>query len=612
MRILRLSAVVRRSGFIYLFLGFVCWCATAQSPAPATPPPAASNAAQSAQPASGSVPQQPSRADTPDQRPTDEVATHDAPTTFKVRVNLVQVRVVVRDEKGNLIPNLHREDFQIADNRKPQLLSTFAVETAESRAAAASQETTDSSDPEKAAVMAKMPQRFVAMVFDDVHLSLEDATFVRTAGTKFLDSLAPSDRVGIYSTSGQTTQEFTDDREVLRKALLGIIPRAVGGGGFHDCPDVTYYEADQIENVRNTQALAVATEDAVQCAFNGDETKAAQAQQLAQAATFHALSIGDAESTYSYSHLSDITRRLAGMPGQRVMVFISPGFIPSTLWPEMMALIDRANHSKITINTIDGRGLYTPDVNGDIADPPRFSGKTAGFAASFRVQAQFAQEEILADLALGTGGTYFHNRNDIEEGMKQAGATPAITYLLGFSPQNLKNDGKFHDIKVTLTDKRKVSIQARRGYYAPRTIADPKAAANADIEEAIFSQDEITDLPVELQTQFFKKDANDARIAVLTHFDLKGVHFRKAEGRSNDNVTIATAIFDQNGNFVTGGEKILEMKLLDNTVERLSHSGLTVKSSFDVKPGSYMVRMVVRDSEGAQMAARNGAVVIPF
>ena len=356
----------------------------------------------------------------------------------------------------------------------------------------------------------------------------------------------------------------------------------------------------------------MATEDAVQCAFNGDETKIAQAQVLARAATFHALSTGDAESTYSYSHLSDVTRRLSGMPGQRVMVFISPGFIPSRLWSEMTALIDRANHSKITINTIDGRGLYTPDVGGDIADPSRFNGNTAGFTASFRVQAQSAQEEILADLALGTGGTYFHNRNDIEEGMKQAGATPAITYLLGFSPQNLKNDGKFHDIKVTLTDKRKATIQARRGYYAPRTIADPKAAANADIEEAIFSQDEITDLPVQLQTQFFKKDASDARIAVLMHFDLKGVHFRKAEGRSNDNVTIATAIFDQNGNFVTGGEKILEMKLLDNTIERLSRSGLTVKSSFDVKPGSYMVRLVVRDSEGAQMAARNGAVVIPF
>jgi VWFA-related protein len=550
-----------------------------------------------------------------EQRPKDEVATHDTPTTFKVRVNLVQVRVVVRDENGKVVPNLHREDFQIFDNRKPQLLSTFSVDTAESRAAAltASDGTPAGAvDVEKATVEAKLPQRFVALVFDDIHLSLEDATFVRSASAKFFESLAPADRVGIYSTSGQTAQEFTDDREVLRKTLGGIIPRSVAGTGFHDCPEVSYYEADQIENVRNTQALAVATEDAVQCGFNGDETKAAQAQQLAEAATLRALSIGDGETSYAYRHLDDITRRLASMPGQRIMVFVSPGFIPSKLWPEMTELIDRANHQKITINTIDARGLYTPDLFGDIADPPRFTGATQGFLASFRVQAQSAQEEVLADLARGTGGTYFHNRNDVDEGLRQAGAAPEISYLLGFSPQNLKIDGRFHEIKVILNDKRKVSIQARRGYYAPRTMPDPAEAAKADIQEAIFSQDEIHDLPVDLQTQFFKTDANAARIAVLTHFDLKGVHFRQADGRNNDNLTIATAIFDQNGNFVTGGEKVLEMKLLENTYERLSRSGLTVKSSFDVKPGTYMVRLVVRDGEGAQMAARNGAVVIPY
>jgi hypothetical protein len=306
-----------------------------------------------------------------------------------------------------------------------------------------------------------------------------------------------------------------------------------------------------------------------------------------------------------------VARRLAGMPGQRVLVFVSPGFIPSTLRPEMADLIDRANHAKITINTIDARGLYTPDM-GDISQRATMNFQTAGIEASYRTQAQFAQEEVLADMALGTGGTFFHNRNDVDEAMREAGAAPEVSYLLGFSPQNMKYDGKFHEIKVTLIDKRKATVQARRGYYAPRTIPDPAAAAKADIQEAIFSQDEIHDLPVDLQTQFFKKDANDARIAVLTHFDVKGVHFRKADGRNNDNLTIATAIFDQNGNFVTGGEKIVTMKLLDNTYDRLSRSGVTVKSSFDVKPGTYMVRMVVRDGEGAQMAARNGAVVIPF
>jgi len=53
------------------------------------------------------------------------------------------------------------------------------------------------------------------------------------------------------------------------------------------------------------------------------------------------------------------------------------------------------------------------------------------------------------------------------------------------------------------------------------------------------------------------------------------------------------------------------MKLLDLTYYRLSLSGLNLKTSFDVKPGTYLVRQVVRDSEGSQLAARNGAVVIP-
>ena len=56
---------------------------------------------------------------------------------------------------------------------------------------------------------------------------------------------------------------------------------------------------------------------------------------------------------------------------------------------------------------------------------------------------------------------------------------------------------------------------------------------------------------------------------MLTHVDITGVRFRKAEGRTRDDLTVATAIFDENGNFVTGGEKIIEMKLLDRTYDRL-------------------------------------------
>lgn len=70
----------------------------------------------------------------PDAKPTNqEIVSRDTPTTFKVRVNVVLVRVVVRDNNGKVITNLKKEDFQLADNRKPQTISSFSVETPGSR-----------------------------------------------------------------------------------------------------------------------------------------------------------------------------------------------------------------------------------------------------------------------------------------------------------------------------------------------------------------------------------------------------------------------------------------------------------------------------------------------
>ena len=545
-----------------------------------------------------------------------EVTSRDTPATFKVRVNLVLVRAVVRDAQGNVVTGLKKEDFQISDNRKPQVISTFSVETPTSHVSPvptnpAPGNTEESST--RAAAVAALPQRFVALVFDDTNMLMQDTAVVRDAATRMFSALAATDRVGIHTTSGQLVRDFTDDRELLKQSLLGVIPRPLSGSpGFHDCPEVGFYQADLIENKRDPQALAVATEDAVQCAFGGDETMKAQASTVAESAALRSLSAGETQTEYVFRHLEEAIKRLSGMPGQRILVLVSPGFIVTTLMLESTDLIDRANRSNVVINTIDARGLYTPDLNGDIADPPRDSLRTAGFKSSYRIEMQMAQNDVLAQLADGTGGTFFHNRNDIDEGLRRAVAAPPLSYLLGFSPQNLKIDGRYHTLKVALTNKQKFNIQARHGYYAPRTIKDPAEAAKEEIQEALFSQDEIRDLPVEVQTQFFKKDPAEARLAVLTHVDLKGIRFRKAEGRNRDDLTVATAIFDENGNFVTGGEKVVEMRLLDRTFERLSRSGFIVKTSFDIKPGTYLVRLVVRDAEGAQMAARNGAVSIPF
>lgn len=563
------------------------------------------------------APQAPATAPPPPQENKTEVETRDTPATFKVRVNLVLVRVVVRDQFGKVVENLHREDFALTDDRKPQVISFFNVETPVSRSIPVTAASSNGAEAEGGAPVAPipaMPQRFVGILYDDVHIDMADAVNVRAATANLLGSLAATDRVAIFTTSGQKTQDFTSDRELLKQALLGIVPRSMTGrvGAGTSCPDISYYHADLIVNKSDQQALDIAVAETVDCMFGGDQTKVPFARPIAASAAQTALTQGDTDTEYAYRHMEDAMRRLAAMPGQRVLVFVSPGFIMSKLLTESAGAIDRATRANIVIDTIDARGLFTPDVMGDIADPPGGSFHVQGPKALYRTEAQAAQSYILGDLAAATGGTYFHNRNDLDEGFRQAVAAPPVSYVLGFSPQNLKLNGAYHTLKVTMAAKQKYNLQARKGYFAPSKAQDPAETAKQEIQEAIFSQDEIHDLPVELQTQFFKTDQSQVKLSVIAHLDLKSVKFRKADGRNRDDVTLATAIFDENGNFIIGGEKIIEMRLMDGTLERLGQRGINVKSSFDVKPGSYLVRLVVRDAEGEQMAARNGAVVIPY
>jgi len=543
-----------------------------------------------------------------------ELSMQDSGTTFKLRVNLVQVHVIVRDAHGKPVDNLHKEDFQLYDLGKLQAITTFGVETPKSRmdrAEAAAKTQAGEAEPSPGTPVT-MPERFVALTFDDIHLQMEDVASLRVAAGRFLDAMTPGDRVGIFSTSGQMSQDFTNDKELLKQQLLRLMPRDLMGTHTEDCPDVSHYVADLIENKHDPQALAVVVQETLQCMFGGDQRMLSAAQAAAETAVLRALNAGDSNNNYTYRHLEEVLRRLSSKPGERILLLASPGFLITTDITEAPEIVDRANRSNIVINTLDARGLYVPEPGGDIAQNYSDTPLTAGYKASYRLAEQDQTQFVLMDFAYGTGGTFFHNSNDLEGGLRIAGGVPEVSYVLGFSPQNQKMDGRYHTIKVTLAGKQKYAIQARRGYYAPKKLDDPAELEKQEIQEAVFSQDEIHDLPLSLQTQYFKTGDAGARLSVVSHLGLLGMRFRKAEGRNFDSLTVTTVVFDENGNYITGGQKVVQMRLLDATFEKLNRTGLTVKSSFEVKPGKYMVRQVVRDSEGAQMAALNGTIVIPY
>jgi VWFA-related protein len=605
----------RQGRVAMLTISLAAWVAGARAQeggAAAANPPATAAASNSSKVAD--TPATPSGKNTDEKKA--ELASRDTGTTFKVRVNVVQVRVVVRDQHGKAVEGLKREDFLLYDQGKLQAVSTFGVETLKTRQERAelAAKTQQASEGEPAGQTVVMPQRFVALVFDDIHLQQQDAVSIRVAAKRLIESLTPTDRMAIYGTSEQISADFTGDRQALEDTLIKVVPRPKMGGATtnNGCPDVSHYMADQYLNKSDPQVLQIVTDDVLQCMFGGDTREIAAARAQALAALQQALSAGDTDNDFTYRALEDVIRRLAGMPGEKILVLAGPGFLVTTESVQETAIIDRANKANIVINTLDARGLYTPDLGGDIAKPNSDTYRTAGYKNLYRVTEQTANSYVMMDFAYGTGGTFFHNSNDLEGGLLRVASVPEVCYVLGFSPQNQKMDGRYHSIKVAMASKAKYEIQARRGYFAPRKVEDPQEQAKQEIAEAVFSQEEIHELSVDLQTQYFKMQAEAAKLSVVSRIELKGMHFRKENGRNWDNLTVATVIFDENGNYVAGGEKLLEMRLLDTTYDRLSRTGVTMKSSFDLKPGKYVVRQVVRDSEGAQMAARNGAVVIPY
>lgn len=546
-----------------------------------------------------------------------EISTVSTDAAIKVRVNLVLVRVVVRDGAGKVVPSLKQDDFQVFDNGKKQKISAFNVETLETRGTAArpdSSSTGEQPTDDAAAAIANasvMPRRFLALVFDDSHMKAADAIAVRAATKKLFESLTPTDRVAIYSTRGDVQQDFTADAQMLRKTLASIVPHPVKGEGDMECPNITYYQADLIVNKHDRDAAIVAALDAAtnQCPVD----IVANAERV--------LRQGDSVTMDNYQRMEGIVNNLARMPGQRLLVYVSPGFVlPDGVMADHWGFIERAVRAGVIVNTIDARGLYTADALPDIDAPPQQPPPTPPLDSSvsdyqseegkYRMQAQFESGQVLAGIAASTGGRFFHNRNDLDVAMSQALAAPEVSYVLGFRPEQPVPNGKFHDLKVKVANGRKYQIEATNGYYASKKPRDPEEAAKQDVRDALYSLDEIAGLPVQVKTELLKTDATAPQLAVLTHLDINAIRFRKVEGVSCNDMVLATALFDTNGRLVDGQMKEIALNLKDSTLEQMNKTGLTLKIVFTAKPGTYRVRSVLRDSEGDPLTARNLTTVI--
>ncbi|MGH9572621.1 MAG: hypothetical protein ACRD40_03700, partial [Candidatus Acidiferrales bacterium] len=230
---------------------------------------------------------------------------------------------------------------------------------------------------------------------------------------------------------------------------------------------------------------------------------------------------------------------------------------------------------------------------------------------SVRMADQRVANNVLVELADSTGGQAFVNDNDFDAGLRSLAAAPEAYYLLTYTPRNLKADGHYHHLKVTLASKENYAIEARHGFYAPARGETVAQAARREIDDALFSQSVQHDLPVDLQTRVEKKPDGGKKLDIFADLDIAQLHFHKANGVNQEGLTLVAALFDRNGNYIDGTQKVLNFNLKDATLAQYSKTGASSELDLDVKPGVYFVRFVARDTNDNHIAAENVTVDVP-
>jgi VWFA-related protein len=544
-----------------------------------------------------------------------------APFQLKINSNLVVVRVVVRDTQNKPVENLKKEDFNLFDRGKKQSITQFAAETPGSRPSSPAPATTSEQPAIAASSASVMPRRFLALYFDDLNTSASDLIRARDAADHYLAAnLHPGDRVGIF-TSGTSLSDFTDDPKQIHEALfkLHANPLSLNLAKSQDCPDLSDYQAQQIidyEFDENIDAWVIAIDQALndpKCVRvpKGPHEPELYIANLARTVIEQALT----QSRANLQKLDQVVKYVSQMPGQRTVLLVSPGFLSRSEQSQLDAVIDRALRSQVVISSLDPKGLANVTREGDasrnyLPAATLAVGKTQGLDSQREVEVQ----DVLAEVAQGTGGEFVHNNNDLQAGF--AAFAPAPAYYLAFDPTDMKQDGKFHELKVELAEKHKgFSVQARRGYFAPGKNAEPgdlarqvgasesDAQAQEQIREAVQSKTDLQQLPVTMDVRVSSTKTEDRALALTAHLDPNSLHFRKDGQRNLDNVTFVFAIFDAKDNMIQLQKGQAKMDVSDAELQAILRAGLKMDSTFQLKPGIYRVREVVTDSEEHHVTA---------
>jgi len=552
---------------------------------------------------------QPPAAQAPQREPT---------PTFPAAAELVVVDVVVADKKGGVaVAGLPAADFEITEDGVPQTISSFEAFIAPPPATPAPAGAVAAPlDPvsTNTALDVRAGRSFV-IVFDDVNITQQRVGAARTAVAEFLrKSVRDGDRVMLVATSGSAW--WSTRIPAGREELLGIVKRLEARLVPDTGPErMSDSEAMRIYLYRDTRvwdrvtrrfetygvsAAAMRGETQTRLPGTGSAYVEARAQEV------YTRAIARLDGTLGV--LERVLNAMAPVKGRKSLLLVSEGFIYDPTIAGFRGVVEASRRSNVALYFLDARGLegsssvFGAEVGPPVADQdvlPTLSDQWEGVSGA-------------RSLADETGGFAIRNTNALAPGLERIARESEAFYLLGYQPTNAARDGKFRKIEVKVA-RRGVDVRARRGYYPP---APPSAGAAAKaggrdeaIQAALDSPYDVEGIPLRA-TSFVLEETSlgKAAVVIATDVDIRDLAFEKQGERREDALELLVVVAHRETGEFHRYDQTVELKLQPETLARYSRTWVPVRRDFELAPGGYQAKVVVRDRRSRKM----GSVVHDF
>lgn len=541
-------------------------------------------------------------------------------TAFPTGVEVVNVDVVVLDQKGQPLEGLQAGDFTVLEDGRPQAVSTFeAVTLAESAEAPRRSErvSTNAAPPERG-------DRWYVVVFDDANITPRGTARARRAVVDFVRSgLRPGDQVMVVPTSGGPwwTGRIPDDTD----EVVAFVER-LKGTRFVDNTMARIYdhEALMIAEDRDPKMLGIVARryfenNLIPESYPTDREVRAELDvspglSLIRAKAREVNRDAQARVQVALGVLERVARALGELRGRKDVLLVSEGFVLAASQPEFRELVQAARQANAAVHFVDAR------------DP----GGAVGQAAMPGGNAEFGRDveerdtsTVLAfqaleaggarSVALDTGGTITAATN-LGQAMGQIARQSRAYYLLGYSSTNAKRDGKYRKIEVKVA-RADVDVRARRGYYAPSDKPERAVAASElppPVRAGLDAPTPAGKLPLRLVSHVFGPQAGGKlQVLLLAEADVTGLGLAPRQGRYQAALDTYVVINGLDGGKPERNETRLDLDVPAEAWPQVSARGIPIRREFSLAPGAYQARLLVRDQASGQMGTVRHELVVP-